>query len=189
MKITVKVGILFAFIWMMVKISFLGMGKANEMLVPAVMTNIFLLLSSISVGLYLTKRKEIDEESSALKDVKNGMTSGLIYAILVSTFMYLYYAKIDTEFNRHQITESEMWFEKQIKDPKALNEIRSSNEAFETMTITELRKHYKKNIKANFSPLSTSTVGLLAMLLLGTLNSIFVTAVYRKIVFSKKALK
>jgi hypothetical protein len=57
------------------------------------------------------------------------------------------------------------------------------------MTITELRKHYKKNIKANFSPLSTSTVGLLAMLLLGTLNSIFVTAVYRKIVFSKKALK
>lgn len=188
MKITIKIGILFAFIWMMVKISFLGMGKANDLLVPAVMVNIFLLLSSISVGLYLYKRKETDE-GSALKDVKNGMATGVIYAILVSIFIYIYYDKIDPDFNKHQIAEQEVLIEKIMKNPKELVKLRASNEAFETMTEKELRLHFKKSLKANYSPKSVSTVSLLAMLLLATVNSIFITAVYRKIVFSKRALK
>ncbi len=188
MRVTIKTGILFAVIFMLVKLSFLGMGKSNEMLVPAVMTNILLLLSAISVGLYLEKRKET-EESNALRDVKNGMVSGVIYAALVSVFIYFYYAKIDVDFNKHQIAEQEILLEKTMKNPKELIKLKASNEAFETMTNKELKRHFQKSLRANYSPKSVSTVSLLAMLLLSTLNSIFVTAVYRKIVFSKRALK
>ncbi|MBI1836261.1 MAG: DUF4199 domain-containing protein [Flavobacteriia bacterium] len=188
MKITIKTAIIFAFIWMMIKISFLGMGKAHDLLKIAVIINILCLLLSISVGLYLQKRKDT-EETSALKDVKNGMGAGVIYTVIVSFFIYLYYSKIDLDFNKHQIAEQEILLEKTINNPSDYKKLKESNESFETMSDKQLKIQIQKNIRATYSPQSVTTVALLGMLLLTTINSIFVTAVYRKVVFTPKAMK
>lgn len=188
MRVTIKTGIIFAILWMLIKLSFFGMGIALSSLKIAILINILLLLVAIAVGLFLQKKKDT-EESNALRDMKNGLTTGLVYTVLVSGFIYIYYAKIDTDFIKHQIAEQKVELIKVINDPAKLKSLKKSNETWETMSKEEIYSTTLKNLKSVYSPTSTSTIALLAMLLLSTLNSIFVTVVYRKIVFSEKALK
>jgi hypothetical protein len=123
------------------------------------------------------------EESTALSDIKNGMTAGVPYALVVSVFLYFYYSKIDPDFNRHQIAEAEMSISKMLDDEKELQKLKDTNAEFEVMSKEELYEELSKGPKNFYNPTSTMTVSLLSLLLLATLNSIFVTIVYRKIVF------
>ena len=184
MKITVKIGLLFAAIWIAIKmILFLTVtGEARFNVTPAIMLNILCLLLAITVGLYLHKRRQT-EYTNALGDIKSAMSSAMIYAAIVAGFIYLYYNNIDPEFNRHQISEAEVQIDKVLNDPEQLKQLKASNEDFEVKTVPELRKMLMDNQKAIFSPGSTMTISLLAMLVLGTLNSIFVTVIMRRVVF------
>lgn len=184
MRITVKIGIIFALLWIALKmVLFLTLqGEYRFELKPAVLTNILFLLSAISIGLFLQKRRDT-EDSNMLRDIKNGMSSGVPYTIIVSIFLYFYYANIDKEFIQHQISEHHVALEKELDDPERFKALKASNEDFEVMTRDQIEESIKDNINASLSPGSTMTLSLLGMLILTTINSIFVAAVYRKIVF------
>ncbi len=182
MKVTLKTGLIFAGIWIAMKLIFFTTGIAGENIIPSVMLNILCLLLAISVGLY--QQKKIDTESgNALRDIKNGMTAGVPYAFIVSVFLYFYYNNINPEFNQHQIAEAEMGIQKMLDDPQGLKDAKASNAEFEVMTKDEIYEQLIQGPRSFYKPSSTMTVSMLAMLLLGTMNSIFVTIVYRKIVF------
>ena len=182
MKITIKTGIFFALIWMIIKIIFLYTGTFTYNVVPAVMVNIFCLLLAITVGLYKQKLKDT-EAGNALRDIKNAMSVGVPYAVLVSVFIFFYYAQIDPGFNEHQIAEAEVGIQKMIDNPVDFAKVKQSNEAFEVMTKDEIYEELIQGPRGFYSPISTMTVSMLAMLLLTTMNSIFITIVFRKIVF------
>ena len=114
------------------------------------------------------------------------MTAGLPYVVIVSVFLYFYYAKIDPEFNQHQIAEAYTSVEKKMADPDTFLEIKASNESFEVMSKEEILAQLKENLERNYSPSFTMTVSLLGLLLLATLNSLFVTIVYRRLVFRQR---
>lgn len=186
MRITLKIGILFAFIWMLVKISIFGMGISSEnSLKPSLLINMFFLILAIAVGLYLQKRKDI-EEGNALRDIKNGLSAGIPYAILVSIFIYIYYSKIDPDFTKHKIAESQIELQKIMENPSKLKKLKESNPDFEVMTNKQITKTVVKNSASAYHPKSTAIMGLAAMLLYATINSVFITIIYRKIVFRKK---
>ena len=184
MKITVKTGLIFALIWITMKMIFFYSGTMQDQVVPAVMLNILCLLLAIAVGLYKHKRDSI-EESTALSDIKSAMSAGVPYALVVSIFIFIYYSQIHPEFNEHQIAEAEMGIQKMLEDPEALAEVKKSNAEFEVMTNDEIFEQLVQGPRGFYNPTSTMTVSMLAMLLLATLNSIFVTVVYRKVVFRK----
>jgi predicted permease len=98
MRITVKVGVLLAMIWMLFKVIFHLVLPETTDLTISIFTNMFLLISAISFGLYLQKRKEGNNQGNALSDIKSGMTSGVPYAVLVSIFMYFYYTNINPTY-------------------------------------------------------------------------------------------
>jgi hypothetical protein len=187
MRVTVKIGLLFAAIWISIKlVLFVTMtGAARYDLTFAIMTNILCLLLSIAVGLYLHKRKET-EDSSALGDIKSAMSAGVPYILIVSLFLYLYYTKIDPEYNRHQRSEAAMQVEKLLNSPEDLAELRKSNAEFEVMSVDQMRESIISNSDAMYSPQAVTTVSLLGMLILATFNSIFVTIVLRKLVFRRE---
>jgi hypothetical protein len=184
MKITVKIGLIFAAIWIGLKMVLFSTqtGAARYDLTIPIMANILCLLLAISVGLYLHKNKET-EYTNALGDIKNGLTAGVPYIIIVSVFLYFYYTKIDPEFNQHQRSEAAMQLEKILDDPKELQALRDSNEEFEVMTVDELRENLTSNQEAMFSAQAVTTISLLGMLILATFNSIFITIIYRKLIF------
>jgi hypothetical protein len=185
MRLTVLTGIGFSLLWITVKMIFFWTGILGTDIAPAVLLNMLFLLLSISVGLYLHKRAET-EFGNALLDIKNAMTAGLPYVVIVSVFLYFYYAKIDPEFNQHQIAEAYTSVEKKMADPDTFLEIKASNESFEVMSKEEILAQLKENLERNYSPSFTMTVSLLGLLLLATLNSLFVTIVYRRLVFRQR---
>jgi len=198
MKVTVKMGILFAAIWIASKMIFFITGITGKEIVPSVLLNILCMLLAISFGLYFQKRKEIKdrfeaskkalagdviEESSMLSDIKNGLKAGVPYAIIVSLFIFFYYDTIDPDFNQHQISEAEMGIQKLLDDPVELDKIRAENEDFEVMTKDEIYNSMVQGPRIFYNAKSTAIVSMLALLMLATLNSIFVAIIYRKVVF------
>ena len=188
MRITVKIGVLFAAIWIGFKLILFTTqsGPSRYDLTFPILTNILCLLLAISIGLYLQKRRET-EYTNALGDIKNGLSAGVPYILLVSIFMYFYYTKIDPEYNQHQRSEAAMQTEKMLGDPDELQALRDSNAEFEVMTIEELRKRLTSNQEAMYSAQAVTTIGLLGMLILATFNSIFITIVFRKLIFRQTA--
>ncbi len=184
MKITVKMGLLFAAIWIASKIIFFLTGVTQKEIVPSVLLNILFMLSAISFGLYYKKIKDT-EESDMLSDIKNGLTAGVPYAIIVSVFIFFYYDTIDPDFNRHQIAEAEMGIKKLLDNPEDLKKLRAANGEFEVMTKEEIYESMIQGPQNFYNPKATAIVSMLALLMLATLNSIFVTIIYRKVVFKK----
>ena len=137
---------------------------------------------AISLGLYFHKRQET-EYTNALGDIKNGLSAGVPYILIVSIFLYFYYTKIDPEYNQHQRSEATMQLEKLLDNPKDLKAMRESNAEFEVMSVDQIRESIISNQEAMYSPQAVTTISLLGMLILATFNSIFVTIVFRKLVF------
>lgn len=182
MKVTVKVGLLFAALWIFIKMIFFWSGIVGTNIVPAVLLNMLCILLAISIGLYLHKVKQT-EYTNALGDIKTGMTVGVPYAVVVSAFLYFYYAKIDPDFNAHQIADREYAMLKELNAPGGLQRIRSQNPALELLSKEEIMTQVRDTNKGLFNATSTMTLTMLALLLLATLNSIFVTVIMRRVIF------
>ncbi|MDP4637874.1 MAG: DUF4199 family protein [Crocinitomicaceae bacterium] len=185
MRITVKTGMITALVWIGIKMLAFATGIVGSNVVPLVMLNILGVLLAISIGLFLHKKKTM-EDSNALLDIKNAMSAGVPYVMLVSIFLYFYYAKIDPEFNAHQIAEFETTLQRDLDDPIKFQQIKESNEDFEVKSKKEIYDTLRSGPRAFYSPGSTMAISMLSLLLLATLNSIFVTIVYRKFIFRRQ---
>jgi hypothetical protein len=103
--------------------------------------------------------------------------------MIVSIFIYFYYSEIDPEFNKHQIAEAHMGIKKELDKPNGLEKARAQNAEFEILSKEEIYEKLKTGPEGFYKASSTMTLSMLALLLLATLNSIFITVIYRKIVF------
>lgn len=181
MRVTVKVGLLFAAFWISIKMAMFGFGLRDSQ-VPGAMLNIFCLLLAISVGLYLAKRKS-REKTNALDDIKSSMTAGLPYTLVVSGFLYLFYGNIDVDFTNHKVSERITAIEKQLAEPNVWAEFKQENPDYETYSKEQFFKEEKTKIEAANSPKAILVMSLLGGLMLGTFYSILGTIIMRKIVF------
>lgn len=161
---------------------FFWTGDLNYNVVPAVLLNMLCLLMAIAVGLYMHKRKET-EVGNALNDIKNAMTSAVPYVILVSVFIYVYYNNIDPGYNQHQLSEAQTEIQKLLDSPEGLKQVRDSNPEFEVLTKEEIYDKLKQGPAGFYNPTSTMTLSMLGLLVLGTMNSILITVIYRRVVF------
>lgn len=186
MRITLKVGIISAFAWILVKLSIFGMGISIEKSInPSILINMLFVVLAISIGLYLQKRSDTDE-GNALNDMKNGMSAGIPYAIIVSIFLYFYYAKINPEFTQHKISEGHTELLKKMKDPIKYKQLKNSNPDYEISTDKQIIKNEMNSLKSIWNAKSVSVLTLLALTMYSTFNSIIITIIYRKIVFKRK---
>jgi hypothetical protein len=185
MRITVKTGIIAALCWIGLKLSFFYLGLFEDSITAGVLTNILGVLIAISVGLFLQKMRDTDE-TNALLDMKNAMSAGVPYVVLVSIFIYFFYAKINPEYDRHQISENEVAIEKMVNDPKQLDAFRKTHEDAEVMTKEEIEAKLKESNRQGAAPGFRATLSVLALLVLSTLYSILVTIIYRQVVFKQR---
>ena len=182
MKITVKTGLIAAAAWIFIKLLTFYTGIIQYNVVPLVMLNILGVLLAVAIGLFLHKRQE-GADSNLLSDIKNGLSAGVPYVLVVSIFLYVYYDKIDPDFNTHQIAEFQAGLEKELEDPVQFQKIKDSNPEFEVKTKEEIFESIMQGPRSFYRPGSTMAISMLALLLLATLNSIFVSIVYRRLIF------
>ncbi len=181
MRITVKVAIIFAALWILIKMSMYWLGMQDSQ-IPGTLTNILCLLLAISVGLFYEKLRA-KEPSNALGDIKSAMTAGLPYTLIVSGFIYFFYGNIDADFTRHKVSERLVATEKQLENQETWDQFKADNPDYETYTKEQFFEEEKTKIEAANSPKAIFIMSLLGGLMLGTFYSILVTAIYRKVVF------
>ncbi len=185
MKTSVKIALLFVLIWFTGKYSFFYFGVLQDAQgIPLlVMWNILCLLLAMAIGTYIEKRSEDRSQSTALGDVKSIMGGGLVYTVAVSVLLYVYYAKIDPDYNAHQIQVAEQAIQKSLDNPKELKEIRSVRPEYKSMSKEEIFSDMRKSPQAMYSAGSTMTLSLLGLLLLSTINALILTVIFRKLIF------
>jgi len=144
---------------------------------PFVLLNMAFLTAGIALFLY--KKKRTEAQSNILTDIKNGLSVGLPYTLLVSFFLFFYYKDIDPSFNQQKLAQ----IESQMDSPSEIAQIRKSNQALENKTDQEIRTLAKQNMYLMYNPQFTLSVSLLALLVYSTLNSLLIAVIYRKIVF------
>ena len=190
MRISLKISILFVIIWFIGKMSFfyLQLFQDEAGVKVQVMWNILCLLMGMTIGTWIEKRRESASENSALNDIKNTMGSGIVYTVLVSFLIYLYYAKIDPGYNERQLAIAEASVNKMLDDPKEMAKIKKNNPDLESLTREEIYEKAIANQKAMFSPGSSMTISLLGMLLLSTVNAIILTVIFRRVLFKQRTL-
>ncbi|MBL4862581.1 MAG: DUF4199 family protein [Crocinitomicaceae bacterium] len=181
MKITVKTGLILAAIWILIKMSMYWSGMIDSQ-IPGALINILCLLTAITIGVILSKLRNKDA-TSALADIKDGMAAGLPYTIVISVFLFLFYGKIDPGFTQHKVAERLAATEKKLNDDKIWAEFKRENRDFETYTKEQFYDEEKVKIEAANNPKSIMIMSLLGGLMLGTLYSILVTIILRRIVF------
>lgn len=181
MRITVLTGLVTALVWILIKLGMFWGGMLDSQ-IPGTLINIFCLLAAISVGLFLSKSKK-KEATNALTDIKDGMSAGLPYTLIISAFLYFFYGTIDQDFTQHKINERITATEKMLGTEGEWEDFKMANPDYETYSKEQFLKEETEKIEAANSPRSIFVMSLLGGLMLGTFYSILVTAIFRKIIF------
>lgn len=184
MRITLKTGLISAVAWIVIKLAFFWLNISANSITPTVLLNIFGLLSSITIGLFLQKRRDT-EETNAMHDLKNAMSAGVPYAVIVSVFIYLFYGQINPEYYEHQLAENKTEIHKMVSDPVRLEKFKKEHPDAEVMYPDQIEKRLFKSAEQQSSAGFTSTLSMLALLILGTFYSLIITIILRKVVFRK----
>ena len=177
MKKAINIGIGFAVIWIILKLVAFNFQIFLTDLKPFIFANMLFVTLGICVSLYFKKKAR--EASNLLGDVKTGMTSSIIYTVLVSAFIYFYYQSIYPEFNSSKISEMELL----LADETKVAELRASNPDMENSSSDEIRNKVMTSISQYYSAQFTMTISLLGLLVYSTLNSLLISLIFRKIIF------
>ena len=124
----------------------------------ALFANIFILMTGVFLGIRLFKSQK-QEATTYIDDFKAGMRIAAIYALLMSIFLYIYYAYLDPSY-----------FE--IKLQKQL-ELAQNKENVDLNKAKEMGEFI-------LSPYFQSTVSLLGFLILGSIYSALIAFLVRK---------
>jgi hypothetical protein len=178
MRVSVKIGLLFAAIFIVIKLAFYFSNSLLDELQPFVILNIVLLTSSIGLAIYKENRS-VDKLGNFFDDVKLGMRTGLPYSILVSVFLFFYYNNIYPDFAENKVNQ----IKDELKKKEKIEEIRDSNDALSNRSDDEIRNQMIENTTAMYSPKFTLVVSLLGLTLFSVINSILLALIIRKVIF------
>lgn len=185
MKGPVSFGFLFAFVFIIVKMTMHFGGLFEGNILPTSFLNILLLLLAVAIGLYQYIRNREPAYETLLQEVKQGLKPGIVYTLLVSGFLFLYYNNIDRSIIETMQQQRIEEFSKGLENPSTLAEIRKSNEAFELMTPEEILEEVKSNVDQFISAKSLFLMSLMSLMLLSIIYSLLVTIIYRNVLFRK----
>ena len=177
MKLPLKVGLIASLLFVVIKLICFKFEWLLYDINPFVFINLFIITAAITISLYQIKRYE--EDGNFLNDIKNGMTAGVPYALIVSIFLFIYYNSINPDFTQSKID----YMEHQLNDPDNIKSLRNTNEDLSNKSDEEIKRVMMDRTKDMYSPNFTMVITLLGLTIYSALNSIMISIILRKIVF------
>lgn len=92
----IRFALICAIIWMGLKYVIFISGKAIYLFDFSVMANNFMLLLTVSLAIFFTKKSKGFVDEPKREDIKVGIKAGMIYTIFVVLFSYYYNANLDS---------------------------------------------------------------------------------------------
>lgn len=181
MRPAVKMAFLFSGTWIALKLIFWGLDIFQEDVLKPGLINNFLLLTAISFGLYLEKKREGFGVGTPLSDIKNALRAGAVYVLIVSGFMYLYYEHLNPTFIENRIETRMDSIYSEMEDEAYVDSLRAHNNDFKVLTKDEIYREILTDTESGLSANTLFIFSLLGLIVLALSYSIFLTLIFRKI--------
>lgn len=183
MRPSLRFALLFAGAFIAVKYLFMALDIFQDNVqIPGLINNLF-LLSAISLGLFYEKKKEGVGVGTALSDIKSSLRAGAPYVLIVSGFIFFYYGTINPSFIESGVEVRMDMIYKDMERESYIDSLKMNKPEFQVLTNDEILRKAKEEIEVNLSPRTMFTFSLLGLLVLAVTYSIFITLIYRKILF------
>lgn len=182
MKTSVKYGLFFGLIWIILDMIIFYAGIAKEAFLPMILINLFFLMCAISVGLYLTKKERNWETGIFADDFKTAMQGGIIYAIVIAAFIYLYHAQIDTSIRDQLIDARIEALHKAVPNEQAFYEMQQEDPTWKGKSYDDYIENQEDQIAGVISPTSIFVMHLMGLSMLAFLYSFGASIILRKVV-------
>ena len=106
MKIPLRVAMVCFLISVGITLGFYAAGQTAYGAQISGLWNMFLLLCSIGVGIYFTKKSQgYNKETSFAEDFKVALQGGIVFVLLLSLFTYVFHEKIDNSYVELKLNE------------------------------------------------------------------------------------
>lgn len=184
MRPALKIALLFAGGWIVIKLAFFYLEISQDSIViPGLINNLFLLMA-VSLGMLFEKKKEGFGKGDPLADIKKGLTAGAPYVLIVAAFMYYYYDTVNPSFIENRIEQRmDNFYVEMESNPDFIETMREQNPKFKTSTKEDILKSVKLDLHNNQSPFTMFIFSLLGLIIMGLSYSILVTLIFHKILF------
>ena len=147
-----------------------------------ILINLFFLMSAISVGLYLTKKERNWEKGIFADDFKIAMQGGIIYAVLIAAFIYLYHAQIDTSIRDSLIDARIEALHEAVPDAETYKELQAEDPTWQDKSYDDYIENQEDQIAGVISPTSIFVMHLMGLSMLAFLYSFGAAIIIRKVV-------
>ena len=182
MKTSVKTGIFFALIWIIiVLIAFLS-NKSVDFFLISELLSLLLLLGAIFVGLFLTKKQNGYQKVNALEDFKVAMQGGIVYTIIITGFVYIYHNQIDPAIIQNFTKQRIELLHEQYPDEASYIELQKMDPKWKTFSFDDFIENQEDQTNSFIGSFFTSFFHLMILFMFSLFYSFFVMIVLRKII-------
>lgn len=182
MKTTIKVGLGGALIWIIMSLSAFLMGASKAFFEIGILINIFLLLCSIAVGIYLSRKEDGFKQTPFLKDFKEAMQAGVVYTLVIAAFIYFYHENIDPSIKQGLIDARLEALHKDVPDEATFLVKYGDDEVWGEKSFDDFIENQEDQTRSMISTRSVVIFHLMGLLLFSFFYAFFATIILRKIV-------
>lgn len=176
-----RFGLACAGLWILLKMIVFFAGKSIDWLDFAFLSSNFLLLTTIALTIFFTKRAQNFSDVPRLDDIKAGIFGGVVYTLTIVIFSYFYNANVDSSVLDDKIESRTEMVAKALEkeeDFKKYIELNPEANKFNREQIIERERESAKNF---LNPRVSALIYLMGFTLLTIFYAIFITLVIRKI--------
>lgn len=182
MKLSIKNALLFSGIYIFAELIFfiLGFNHIESIMMIRVVGVSLLMLLAVAISILVNFSRNKAGGLSMLVDLKTGIASAAVFALIISLFLTTYFSVIDTEFAENRKAA----FSAAIQDPEERAKLEKRLEEENTnlaigQTIDDLIEQNHDNMVQMLSPKTVFPMALFSLLLLGMIYAFGVTALNR----------
>lgn len=182
MKTSVKFGIFFALLWIIIVLCAFLAGYSVDFFLISEILSLLLLVVGIFLGLFMTKKEKDYETVNALEDFKVAMQSGIVYTIIVTGFIYVYHNQIDPSVQQSFINQRIELLHSEYPDQASYEGLQAIDMKWETFSFDDFIENQEDQITSFIGPFFTSFFHLMVLFMFSLFYSFFVMLVIRKVI-------
>jgi hypothetical protein len=176
-----KFGLSCSALWIALKLIVFFTGNAIDWFDFTIMANNFLLLTAVTLTIFIFKKSNQFIESPWLEDVKAGIFGGIIYTLAVVFFSYFYNAQIDSSVLDLKVEQRVGLVSDVIKTEAGLKLYRDENVEARKYSREQIITRERESTLNFINPKVSALILMMFFTLLSIFYAFFITLVIRKI--------
>lgn len=185
MKTSVKVAFGISMVWIIVTLIVFLLGYSRQAFVFGIMINLFCLLVSISLALFFTKREKNYDESFFLDDFKIALQGGIVYALLISGFIYVYHEYIDSSIKDALVADRIEALHKVYPDEASYLKLQAVDSKWKDKSFDDFIENQEDQTRGIISSFSVFVFHLMGLFIFSMFFAFFATIIMRKIILKQ----